>query len=116
MPSSAPVASPDVLLGLSLGAELETGEDTHTHPPPWAPPLFSALWWSCSLIPDLIKTLALAQPLRAQNLDECSNTSTEGDPRASGLPPPLAPERDSDYSKVTQPVAGQTRMGAQGYR
>ena len=36
-PSSAPVASPDVLLGPSLGAELEPGEDTHTHSPALAP-------------------------------------------------------------------------------
>lgn len=30
VPSSVPVASPDVLLGPSLGAELEPGKDTHT--------------------------------------------------------------------------------------
>lgn len=37
--SSAPVASADVLLGPSWGAELETGEDTHMHPHPGLFPL-----------------------------------------------------------------------------
>lgn len=49
VPSSSPGASSDVLLGLVLGAELEPGKDTHTHPPPLGSSSFSlfsepALW------------------------------------------------------------------------
>lgn len=42
VPSSVPVASPDVLLGPSLGAELEPGKDTRTYPLCWAPPSVSS--------------------------------------------------------------------------
>lgn len=68
---------------------------THTHPPPLSslPLLFSgsALWCSCSLTSDLIQTLSLAQPLRAQTVAACSQTAAlKGTPRAFS-PPPLCP-------------------------
>lgn len=63
--SSAPVASADVLLGPSWGAELETGEDTRTLTLALGSSPFSSqspLWCSCSLMPDLVKHLPWLGP------------------------------------------------------
>ena len=119
VPSSSPGASSDVLLGFLLGAELEPGKDTHTHPPPLGSSSFSvfsepALWCSCSLTSDLIKTLSLAQPLRAQSVAAYSQTAAlKGTPEHSAHLL-FAPERGSDNSKITQPVMDRARTGSQG--
>ena len=110
VPSSVPVASPDVL-GPSPGAELEPGKDTHTHALPWAPPprLFSE---------PAPRALLLPEPRLKHSswLSHCSQTSalkgTPGHPAQLLL---FASQTGSDYSKVTQPATGRARTRAQSY-
>ena len=91
VPHEPPLTS---FLGLYWAQSSSLGK-THTHPPPLGSLSFlfseSALSCPCSLTSDLIKTLFLAQPLRAQTVAAYSQTAAlKGTPRAFS-PPPLCP-------------------------
>lgn len=112
--SSVPVASPDVPLGPSQGAELGPEGDTQTHPPPplLRPPLPRTR--PCS---EGSTRLTSSKPSRgsvlgAQSSAGCPDISGGVSPAYPARLPPWAPETGSDTFKVTQPVTGRTRLVA----